>query len=161
MIRPAAHTDVQAIATLWNRMIRETLATFTTQEKSTAEIEKMIDARPDAFFVAEARDAFAGFLTFDQFRPGPGYAHSVEHSILVMPEFQGQTVAANLMQAGFDAARALGCHVMIAGISSANPRAVRFHAKHGFEQVGLLPEVGRKGGRWLDLVLMQKNLSAQ
>ena len=60
-----------------------------------------------------------------------------------------------------DAARAEGVHVLIAGISSANPGAIVFHTALGFAEVGRMPEVGRKQGQWLDLVLMQKILSPQ
>ena len=55
-------------------------------------------------------------------------------------------------------ARALGKHAMIGGIDAANEASVRFHESFGFERVGLLPQVGFKFGRYLDLLFMQKLL---
>jgi phosphinothricin acetyltransferase len=47
---------------------------------------------------------------------------------------------------------------MVAGISSGNPAGRAFHAAIGYREVAVLPEVGRKFGRWLDLVMMLKRL---
>lgn len=159
MIRPARAEDAAAIAALWNAMIRDTLATFTTVEKTPDDITALIAARAGAFWISDPGAGLAGFMTFGPFRAGPGYARTVEHSIIVAPASQGQCLAARLMQAGEDGARALGHHIMIAAISSENPRALRFHHRLGYRQVGHLTEVGQKAGRWLDLILMQKNLS--
>ena len=55
-------------------------------------------------------------------------------------------------------AKDAGKHTMYAGVCAENQGAVDFHAKMGFTIVAVLPEVGHKFGRWLDLVLMQKRL---
>jgi phosphinothricin acetyltransferase len=62
------------------------------------------------------------------------------------------------MSALEEAARAAGGHTMFGGVSAANPQGVAFHAAVGYREVARLPEVGRKFGQWLDLVLMQKHL---
>ena len=48
---------------------------------------------------------------------------------------------------------------MIAVIGdSANHASIRLHAGCGFRHAGLLPAIGWKHGRWLDLVLMVARL---
>lgn len=56
-------------------------------------------------------------------------------------------------------ATAEGRHVMIAGICSTNAGSIALHERLGFETVAVVPEVGRKAGRWLDLTLMRLPLA--
>lgn len=158
IIRSARAEDAATIANLWSQMIRDTLSTFTTIEKSKGDVAQMLIDRPGTTFLAEDGGQIAGFVTFGPFRSGPGYAHTVEHSIVLDGRFHGKGIGKNLLEQAQAAARALDHHVMIAAISSANPGAVAFHAKLGFAQTGHLPQVGRKAGQWLDLILMQKTL---
>lgn len=159
MIRGAALTDAHGIATVWNAMIRDTLATFTTVEKTDAEILEMITERPGAFWVSEGQQ-IDGFATFGPFRAGPGYNATLEHTVILADHAQGNGVGRALMTQVETAARAAGAHILVAGISSANPGAMAFHAALGFVETARMPQVGRKNGQWLDLIFMQKTISA-
>ncbi|NOC44007.1 GNAT family N-acetyltransferase [Ruegeria sp. HKCCD7559] len=161
IIRPAMAADAPEIARITNAIIRESLITFTTDERSTTQITEDITKRGTGFLVAEHDEQVVGFATYAPFRAGPGYAQTREHSIQLSPDARGKGVGRALMQALEAAARTDGVHVLVAGISSANPGAVAFHAALGFSQVGRMPEVGFKWGQWLDLVLMQKILSPE
>lgn len=159
MIRTAKPEDAPKIAALWNWMISETLLTFTTEQKSVEDIRRMILERGNSFVVGEVDGNFEGFATFGAFRSGPGYARTVEHSVIVAPNHAGRGVGRALMSDLMDRARAGGVQIMVAAISSENPCAVEFHTRLGFEEVGRMPEVGYKNDRYLDLILMQKKLS--
>lgn len=155
-IRHAVRADASAIGALWNEVIRDTAITFNPAEKSLAEVEAEIAARP-VFLIAEEA-GFLGFATFAQFRGGLGYAHTMEHTIHLGPAARGRGVGRALMAALAGEARATGAHMLVAAVSGENTRAIAFHAALGFELTGRMPEVGRKFGRWHDLVLMQKRL---
>ena len=49
---------------------------------------------------------------------------------------------------------------MLAAIGGENNAAVAFHQRLGFTKTGHLPQVGRNMGRWHDLILMSKTLTA-
>ncbi len=161
MIRDATAADAAAVAALWNHYIRDTLVTFNWAEKSPDEVAGLMAARQaagQAFLVAEDAGGLAGFVTYAQFRGGVGYAHTMEHTILLAPAARGRGVGRALMAAAEAHARAAGVHSLFGGVSGANPEGRAFHRAVGFEEVAVLREVGRKWDRWLDLHLMQKIL---
>lgn len=155
IVRDAVIDDAVAICAIWTPQILETVVTFNSIPKTTDEVVQMIDRRP-CFMVLEVDGAIVGFATYDQFRGGIGYRHTMEHTIILAPHAKGQGAGRALMTAVMDHARAAGVHALWAGVSGENAAGVAFHGALGFEQVVILPEVGHKFGRWMDLVLMQK-----
>ena len=156
MIRSACPVDASAIAAIWNLVIRDTVATFTTVEKTPAAIAELISAQP--FWVAEDAGKVAGFATYAQFRAGTGYAQTMEHSVHVALSAQGKGLGRSLMTAVEHHARKAGVHSLLAAISGENANGIAFHIALGYALTARLPLVGRKFGRWHDLVLMQKFL---
>lgn len=154
VIRHATKHDAEWIAAIWNAVIADTLVTFTTEPKTIEAVSKKISTGP--VFVLPDQ---AGFATYGPFRDGPGYAATMEHSVYLAPHACGQGLGPVLMDHLTSYAAKSGHRVMIAAISSANPGAVRFHARLGFEKTAHMPEVGYKAGQWLDLILMQKTLN--
>ncbi|MEL6957597.1 MAG: N-acetyltransferase family protein [Pseudomonadota bacterium] len=156
-IRPAKTEDAAAISAFWTPQILNTVVTFNSIPKTPEDVAAMIADRP-CFLVFEEDGCVQGFVTYDQFRGGIGYAHTMEHTIILAPEAAGKGAGRALMAAACDHAKAAGVHSLWAGISGENTAGVVFHEKIGFEHVAVLPEVGRKFDRWFDLVLMQKRL---
>jgi Sortase and related acyltransferases len=62
------------------------------------------------------------------------------------------------MEALIAEARRDGRAVMVAAIGLPNEPSCALHARFGFREVGTLRGIGRKFGRSLDLLLMQKDL---
>lgn len=153
MIRAGQPDDAEWIADIWNQIIRDTLITFTTQEKSVSDLQRVIAAAP-VFLV----DPPFGFATFGPFRAGPGYADAVEHTLHLAESARGQGRGRVLLSALEDQAKTHGIRHLVAGVSSANETGLRFHRAAGFQDVGRMPRIAQKNGCRLDLVLMQKNL---
>ncbi len=160
-VRQAQPSDAADIAAINNAIIRDTLVTFTTDERTAEAIAADIRQRGPSYLVVEDYGTVLGSATYGPFRHGPGYARSCEHAIYLAPDARGKGAGRALMTELEAAACADGIHVLVAGVSSANPAAIAFHKAVGFQQVGLMPEVGFKWNRWLDLVLMQKILATE
>lgn len=161
VIRPVEPGDHAAILAIWNPVIRDSLVTFSSEEKTPESLGAYIagrQARGRAFLVALEGGRLLGFASYDQFRAGDGYVHAMEHTIILAEAARGRGVGRALLAAVEDHARAGGAHTMVAGISGGNPDAVPFHAACGYAHCGRMPQSGRKFAQWLDLILMQKYL---
>jgi L-amino acid N-acyltransferase len=160
-LRPAEVADFPAVLALWNPLIRDTTITFSAEEKTTRSLGDMIATRRASgheFLVAVDGGKLLGFASYAQFRGGNGYAHAMEHTIILAEQARGRGIGRTLMARIEDHARAGGAHSLFAGVSAENIAGVAFHTAIGFRHLVQIPEAGRKFGRWLDLVLMMKFL---
>ena len=161
MIRQAGAWDATAIAGIWNPVIRDSTITFNAAEKDPDDLVRFMTTRADqghGTFVAEEDGEVVGFATYGQFRPGVGYARTMEHTIMLAEGARRRGLGAALLEAVEAHAREGGAHSMIAGVSGANAVGIAFHAARGYKEIAQVPEVGWTHGAWLDLVLMQKIL---
>jgi phosphinothricin acetyltransferase len=99
-----------------------------------------------------------GYASFGDWRAFDGYRHTVEHSVYVKHDQRGKGLGRHLMLALIERAQKLNKHVMVAAIEAGNQGSIAMHVKLGFVQTGLMPEVGTKFGKWLDLVYLQLKL---
>ncbi len=160
-IQRANFSHAGPIKRIWNPIIRDTLWTFNSQEKSTEDIKNLILERNKMGFcslVGISSGKVVGFATYNQFRSGTGYLKTVEHTVLVDQKIRGQGVGKNLIKAIEKYAVSRGVASLMAGVSEENTNGISFHKSLGFQTICVLPEVGFKFGRFLNLVLMQKKL---
>lgn len=160
-VRDARESDLPGLLDIYNEVIATSTAVYSYTPVTLDDRLQWWKARVARGFpvlVATDSSGVLGFSTFGDFRSWPGYRHTVEHSVHVRADMRGQGVGSQLVQALFPRAEALGMHVMIAGVDAANLPSIRFHERLGFEQAGLLREVGWKFDRWLDLVFLQRRI---
>jgi L-amino acid N-acyltransferase YncA len=111
------------------------------------------------FLVAAAGPAIAGYAYAGEYRPRSGYRFTCESSVYVAPDAQRRGVGKALMLEVIAACERLGMREMLAVIGdSANAASIGLHVALGFRRVGVFTNVGFKFGRWVDSVLMQREL---
>jgi phosphinothricin acetyltransferase len=96
-----------------------------------------------------------GFASVSSFRERPAYATTVENSVYVYRAARERGVGEVLLKELLRMANESGFHSVIARIVGENAGSIRLHEKCGFTLVGTEIEVGRKHGRWLDVVEYQ------
>jgi phosphinothricin acetyltransferase len=154
VIRPACSSDSPAIATLYNRFVIESTATFELAPVDALTIaERMAASPPDLEWqvVEETRGRVVGYASVAPWKPRGAYARTVETSVYIDPDRQGRGLGKAVYGRLLDALWAQGYHAALAGIALPNTASVRLHEQLGFRPVGVLKQVGYKFGRWIDI----------
>ncbi len=163
-IRPATAADIAAIARIYAEAVWNGTATFEVEAPDEAEMARRLHALIAGHFpylVAERSAVVAGYAYAGPYHLRPAYRWTIEDSIYLDRQFQGQGIGRLLMRQLLADAEASGFRQMIALIGDAsNTASIALHASAGFRPIGTLQSVGFKHGRWLDVVVMQRSLGS-
>jgi phosphinothricin acetyltransferase len=161
-IRFVAPDDLEAVTGIYNHYVVHTPITFDlepyTPQARRAWIEQFAPATRYQLYVAEREGRVVGYAGSVRFRPKAAYDTSVETTIYLDPAAQGVGLGARLYEVLFDALSGLDIHRVLAGITLPNDPSVALHRRFGFEQAGIMREVGRKAGRYWDVLGMDRAL---
>lgn len=161
-VRAAQPADVAAVAAIYAHYVTATVVTFEEDPPTGADWRRRLDdlaGRNLPFLVAEDGGAVAGYAYASPWRPRPAYRHTVEDSVYISPGQTGRGLGRALLGALLAGCEQAGARQVIAVIADTGDHAsVTLHRRFGFEAVGRLRHVGRKHGRWIDTILMQKEL---
>jgi len=161
-IRSTQEVDLPAITAIYEHAVLHGTATFELVPPDLAEMTRRYNALLEdgfPYFVAVLDGRVAGYAYASAYRPRPAYRFTVENSIYLDPSVQRRGIGLQLLQRLIVECEARGFRQMIAVIGdSANAASIGLHAKVGFRLIGTHPDVGLKFGRWLDTVMMQRNL---
>ncbi len=159
-IRPSVIDDLPSLTDMYNHYILHTAITFDiepyTVEGRKVWYSQFADTGRHQLLVAELNNEVIGFACSAPFKPKQAYETSVEVSIYLTPDRQGQGVGKRLYEALFDALAKEDVHRAYAGISLPNAPSRTIHQKFGFKSVGIYREVGRKFGKYWDIEQFEK-----
>jgi L-amino acid N-acyltransferase YncA len=161
-IRPAQPSDLAVITAIYDDAVRHGTASFELDPPDQAEMARRYEALRAGgypYLVAELEGDIVGYAYAGPYRARPAYRWSVEDSVYVAPQAQRRGIGGALLARLVAEAEAGGFRQMLAVIGdSANTGSVELHRVAGFRLVGTFENVGFKFGRWLDTVLMQREL---
>ena len=99
------------------------------------------------------------FGSLSPWRDRPAYSTSVEDSVYVHRDHHGKGVGRQILEELLETATRHGFHAVMARIVGGHEASIALHRACGFEVVGTEREIGRKFGKWLDVVLMERLLT--
>ena len=163
LVRPSTEADVPAMIAIYSHHVQHGLGEYLAEPLHPDDIKrrrKSMLRRRLPHIVAERDGTVIGYAYAVPFRKRPAYRYTVKHSIYVHADHLHSGVGRRLLPALIEACAEAGYRQMIAYIDGANLPSIELHRAYEFRQVGMLPSVGFKFGRWTDTVLMQRALGA-
>lgn len=161
-LRDVVESDIPAITAIYSREVVELVNTYEYEVPDAAEMTQRmrdITRRGFPYLVAVIDGEVAGYAYANSYRTRIAYQWTVENSVYVSVDHQGRGVGSALLQALIDACTARGYRQMVAVIGEpSNAASIKLHERFGFHLVGVFQGLGRKHGRWLDTVQMQRAL---
>ena len=160
-VRLVERRDAEAIRAIYNVEVSESTVTFDLVPRSLDEQVEWIDdhsgGHPAVVAVGDDGDVL-GFGSLSPYRDRPAYKPTVEDSVYVRRDARGEGLGRVLLDELLRLGAAQGFHSVIARIVGGHATSIALHEACGFETVGTEREVGRKLGKWLDVLLMQRML---
>jgi phosphinothricin acetyltransferase len=160
-IRLAEPRDAEAIRAIYTVEVAGTTVTFDLVPRSLDQQREWLTEHSGghpAIVAVDRAGELMGFGSLSPYKERPAYFPTVEDSVYVHRDRRGSGVGRLLLAELVRLAQAYGYHSVVARIVGGHDASISLHAAHGFELVGVEREVGRKLGRWLDVVVMQRML---
>ncbi|HXH21984.1 MAG TPA: GNAT family N-acetyltransferase [Dehalococcoidia bacterium] len=156
-VRPARAEDMPAVLAIYNYEVANGVATFDTEPRSLEVQMAWLESHRDPYcaLVAVDGEEVVGFGCLSRYHERPAYGLSVEDTVYVHQDRRRQGIGRLLLEALIAEGRARHFHTILGRITGENRPSIELHAQLGFVEAGREREVGRKFGRWLDVVTMQ------
>ena len=165
-IRSATTADAAAILEIYNLEVLTSTVTFDLIPRTVEGQATWLEQRSGAYSAVVAEfdgddgaPVLVGFGSLSRYRERAGYATTCEDSVYVHRDHHGAGIGSALLAELVALATEHGFHTVMAKVVGGHEASIALHERAGFSVVGREQEVGRKFGRWLDVVLMQRMLT--
>ena len=169
-IRKAIVSDAGAICEIYNQGIAEGMATFETERRTESERRKWIGEHDDRHPILVAvrlrdvhgktskkmKEAILGWGSISVYNPRPCYSGIGEVSTYVKKGFRGRKLGKVLLMALIEEAKRCGYWKILGRIFTSNVASRNLCKSCGFREVGIHEKHGKRKGKWVDIVIVEK-----
>ncbi len=152
--RPIVPSDWERVRQIYREGLATGQASFETEPPTWERWDA--DHLPDCRIAAEDRGVVVGWAALTRFSPRAVYRGVAEVSIYVAAGSRGQGVGSDLMGELIRLSQGAGYWTLLGKVFPENTASLAMIENHGFRQVGRLERIGRHGGKWRDVVLVER-----
>jgi L-amino acid N-acyltransferase YncA len=156
-IQAMEQADWPAVRAIYAEGIATGNATFETEAPSWAEWNATHLAGHR--FVARVGGVVVGWVALAPVSDRCAYAGVAEDSVYVGERARGHGIGRRLLETVIASADAAGIWTVQTGIFPENAVSVELHQRCGFRVVGTRERLGQLGGRWRDVLFMERRTS--
>ncbi|MBB1505455.1 MAG: L-amino acid N-acyltransferase YncA [Pseudoalteromonas rhizosphaerae] len=159
-IRLANSNDLAAIVAIYNETIASRMVTADTEQVSIADKQSWFNSHTEQrpIYVYEQDSKVIAWLSYKSFYGRPAYDGTVEVSIYITADAQGQGLGKRLLTFAQEQAKPLNVKVLLAFIFSHNIPSVKLFERFGYQRWGELPNVAIMDGNHYSLTILGKHL---
>lgn len=159
-VRIAKIEDASKLLEIYRPYVLNTAISFETEPPTLQEFQSRISESIDKFpwVVCELEGEIVGYAYAGAYKSRCAYAWSVESTVYVQENLQGQGIGKHLYRHLLAMLKQQGAVNVIAGIALPNQASVGIHESLGFEKVAHFKDVGFKLGKWWDVGYWQLQL---
>ena len=154
MIRAVRPEDAPEIAAIYAYYVVNTTISFELEAPSAVEMRKRIERITPRYpwIVHEQDGKIDGYAYAGEYKSRKAYRYTTELAVYLNRDLRGKGIGSLLTRELLSRLRGMNYYTALACITCGNERSVGMVEKLGFERVGVSKNVGRKFGRWLNIV---------
>lgn len=159
-VRPARPEDAARIAAIYNEGIEDCDAAVEPFTRTAEDILTLMCRPRHYLYVSEWGGTVFGWAMLSPDSESQIYSGVGEARVYISRSSRSQGLGSLLLQALFEAAVTLGFHKLVGRLNFQNHASRRLCRSLGFREVGVHQRHGYVGGRWIDVVLVEKLLAS-
>ena len=167
IIREVREEDAARLAEIYAPYVRNTAISFEYEPPTSAEFVRRIRLIKEKYpyLVCEKDGVIVGYVYLSAYSSREAYAWTATTSIYIDTDCRRQGIGSLLYRELEAKAREKGIVNLLAGVAYCEAEdeylthdSYKFHLQKGYEKVAHMKAVGKKFGRWYDLLWQQKRL---
>ena len=148
------------VLTIYNHYVETSTATFHETPQTKEEMRGIVFFQNPKYrtYAIFSGEMLCGYVLLTRYKARSAYDCTAEVTIYLRPECAGKGIGRQALAFIETFGREQGFHSLISVITGENTASIGLFAACGYEKCAHYKEVGRKFGRYLDVVCYQKQL---